>query len=160
MPYSSTKLTFYPGEALIKFQIFHWDVLGSWSHLLHTSPSDLHPLRTMPSASVTLGCQWNWNKPLLLLFFMCRRVIKLKQPLPWLVSARASTCSVYIHWDMLTMPLPHTVRAISLCTSSPLSPLVVIPSSQSFITLLQYLVMQNWLCENMILGNSLGMFYI
>lgn len=35
MPYS-TKLTFYPGEALIKFQIFHWD--GPEPSNLHTSP--------------------------------------------------------------------------------------------------------------------------
>lgn len=79
MPYS-TKLTFYPGEALIKFEIFHcrWGSQMPKPSNLHTSGSQL-PSRSKPAppapplGSVLLGCQWNWNKPLLLLFYVQAR---------------------------------------------------------------------------------------
>lgn len=61
MPYS-TKLTFYPGEALIKFQIFHWDGPRGESNAranLHTSSSSLQDLHT-PSQPYTIGFRYAW----------------------------------------------------------------------------------------------------
>lgn len=83
MPYS-TKLTFYPGEALIKFEIFHY----RWGSQM-PKPSNLHtsglllPSRSTPPLPPWLplclaAIETETNR--YFCFFMCRRVIKLELP--------------------------------------------------------------------------------